>query len=249
MRWHDHACRLGTVVVNETPGANERSAALGECASYSHRARAAEWYFARFENLDAVCRRRRIHQCQLMRVFFEIAHSRIVNRGCGRSSLGRSSCSKHGSSELSAGYPLGKARRSPARVGAMSRSAVNRRAMVRAIWVTSLVLVVLYGGRVAWQMMMADEGDVPSSSSIPLPAGSTISSEEEACASGGCWIVVQVKPPAGQSPDDLATAMGATPQLRIPGNLFDPRTISVRAESNDQTLELRADYWSPGWEP
>lgn len=135
------------------------------------------------------------------------------------------------------------------RVGVMSSAAAKRRTVAWAVCVSALVVALLYGGRVAWLSMMATEGDIPASSSVPLPSGATIVSEERSCASGGCWAVLQVEPPDGQSAEDLATTLGATPQLQIAGNLFDPRTINVWGEPNGRMLELRVDYFSQRWVP
>ena len=69
------------------------------------------------------------------------------------------------------------------------------------------------------------------------------------CASGGCWVTLSVRPPDGQTPEDLAADTGATPQLELPGNLFDPRSIRVWGEPAAGTLSLRMDYWSEKYIP
>lgn len=119
------------------------------------------------------------------------------------------------------------------------------------IWicVAFVVLAVFYGVRVAWLSVMAGEGDVPATSSVALPSGTTIVSEEKSCGSGGCWTELQVEPPDGQSADELAESLGATPQLQIAGNFFDPRTISVTAEPKGPMLLLRLDYFSGTYVP
>jgi len=131
----------------------------------------------------------------------------------------------------------------------MSTSGVKRRAIARAVVGVVLVIALAYGVRVAWLFTAATEGDVPTSSAVPLPTGATFVSEEKACASGGCWMVLRVEPPEGQSADELAAALGATPQLQIAGNFLDPRTINVQAEPDGPVLELRIDYWSQKWVP
>lgn len=130
----------------------------------------------------------------------------------------------------------------------MSNSAAQRRIVVWGICVL-VILALLYGGRVAWLSIMATEGDVPSSDSVSLPNGATIVSEEKDCGSGGCWGVLQVEPSEGQTAEQLAIALGANPQLRIAGNFFDPRTISVWAEPHGRMLELRVNYWTGEWVP
>lgn len=58
-----------------------------------------------------------------------------------------------------------------------------------------------------------------------------------------------MRPVPGSSPQELAEEIGATPQLEIPGNLVDPRTIWVRAEPGGRFLTLQADYFSQTWVP
>ena len=131
----------------------------------------------------------------------------------------------------------------------MSTSAAKRRPIAWAVVGVVLAFALVYGVRVSWLFAMASEGDIPASSAVPLPSGATIVSEERDCASGGCWVVLRVEPPEGQSADDLATTLGATPQLQIAGNFLDPRTINVQADPVGGILELRVDYWSQKWVP
>lgn len=90
---------------------------------------------------------------------------------------------------------------------------------------------------------------MPDFSRLALPLGAEVVTESQGCASGGCWIDLVVRPPDGQSPEDLANELGATPQLQLPGNLLDPRTVSVWAEPDADSLKLRADYWSQRYVP
>ncbi|MGY5766043.1 hypothetical protein ACXET9_12675 [Brachybacterium sp. DNPG3] len=108
-----------------------------------------------------------------------------------------------------------------------------------------ILAAVLYGGRVLWLLAMATEGDVPSIAAVGLPAGTEVLGQTTECASGGCWVEATVSPPDGMTPEELAAEIGATPQARIPGNLLDPRTVSVHAEPRTRTLMLRLDYFSP----
>lgn len=127
---------------------------------------------------------------------------------------------------------------------------VTRRRMVRTILLTvAVVLVLFYAGRVAWLFMMADEGDVPPVSVVQLPAGAEVLSESVGCGSGGCTLNLTVRPPVGHSADDLAAEMGATPQLLVSGNLWDPRTVSVFARPAGGILNLNLDYTSTEWVP
>ena len=128
--------------------------------------------------------------------------------------------------------------------------AAKRRRGVWAVSVTTVVLLVLfYGGRVAWLSMMATEGDVPPASAVPIPEGAEILGDSVGCASGGCSVTLTVRPAYGQSPEDLAEEMGATPQLSVPGTLWDPRTVRVSAWPAGSVLNLVVDYWSTEFIP
>jgi hypothetical protein len=110
------------------------------------------------------------------------------------------------------------------------------------------MLLLLYGGHVALLFVGATEGDIPSASSIGLPAGTDIQAETKECSSGGCWALFTVRPPEELSPDDLAVHLGVTPKASIPGNLLDPRTIWLsRGPTQGDQLVIRADYWSSPW--
>lgn len=126
---------------------------------------------------------------------------------------------------------------------------VVTRRTVRIVILVVVVLALFYAARAAWLFAGATEGDVPAVSAVPLPAGTEILSESRDCASGGCWVMIEVRPPSGQSPKDLAADMGATPQLEVTGNVIDPRTIWVWAEPGNSVLTLQADYFSQKWAP
>lgn len=128
-------------------------------------------------------------------------------------------------------------------------TATARRKTWTAVLLIVTVLALLYGARVIWLFMGATEGDIPAASALPLPAGTEVLTETHDCGSGGCWAVYSIRPPAGQSPEELADAMGASPQMAIRGHIVDPRTIWVWAEPGDDELTLRADYFSQTWTP
>lgn len=128
-------------------------------------------------------------------------------------------------------------------------TARSRRTLWTVVVVVIGVLALVYAGRLGWLSMMATEGDTPPASALPLPAGAEILGESSDCASGGCWTVFTVRPPAGQSPEALAEEIGATPQLEIPGDFLDPRIIWVSAKPAGGVLLLTADYWSQEWVP
>lgn len=125
----------------------------------------------------------------------------------------------------------------------------KRRTTVVVVSAVVVALVLVYLVRVLWLFMVATEGDVPDASAIPLPAGAQIVNEERDCASGGCWVSVDVRPPDGQSPKELAAEIGATPQLELPGNVLDPRSVWLSAQPGDGILTIRADYWSSKYVP
>lgn len=127
---------------------------------------------------------------------------------------------------------------------------VRRRRVTWTILITvAVALALFYAGRVAWLFVMEDEGDVPPVSVVPLPAGAEVLGETVGCGSGGCTLNLTVRPPAGQSADELAAEIRATPQLMVPGNLWDPRTVSVFARPAVGILNLNLDFSSAQWVP
>lgn len=136
-----------------------------------------------------------------------------------------------------------------AHVSRTVRATKTRRTLWTLIVVTLVVLAMLYAGRLFWLNMMATEGDVPPASALPLPEGAEILGESTGCGSGGCSATFTIRPPAGQTPEALAEEMGAIPQLAIPGNFFDPRTVWVSARPAGSVLNLVVDYWSSEWVP
>ncbi len=76
------------------------------------------------------------------------------------------------------------------------------------VLVVAAAAVLFIGLRAALLFAGATEGDVPTSSSIPLPAGSRVVDEDEQCASGGCWSLVSVQPPSGDEPDRTVDDVG-----------------------------------------
>lgn len=117
----------------------------------------------------------------------------------------------------------------------------------RLIAVTLVGVAIVAVGYLTWVFLLSigtTEGDVPDRSRIDLPAGAEVIGEDRGCASGGCWLTLTVRPPAGQSALELAEEIGATPQLELPGTVLDPRTVRVWAEPSGGTLSLRADFWS-----
>lgn len=130
----------------------------------------------------------------------------------------------------------------------MTLTRIRRRWLLTVV-IAACVLILFYVARVLWLYAGATEGDVPASSSIPLPDGSQVVNVSTDCASGGCWSIFDVRPPEDMTPKDLALQLGTDPQARISGNLLDPRTIWLRAEQKGDLLSIRADYWSSEWVP
>ena len=126
----------------------------------------------------------------------------------------------------------------------MTGATRRRRRTLIAVLVVVAVVAALYLLRLGALAVFATEGDVPAVSAIPLPEGSTVVDRREECGSGGCWILVSVLPPTGTTPMELADGLGATPQARIPGTPWDPRTVSLRAEVQGELLVIQADLWS-----
>lgn len=105
------------------------------------------------------------------------------------------------------------------------------------------VAACLWGSAFVYLFALGDEGSVPPKSRIPaIPAGASVVAEGKECASGGCWWQVTVKPAAGQSPQDLAAAMGLTDEQKRSPTLFDPGSVYVGAEPRDDTLVIHVGY-------
>ncbi|MEV8171588.1 hypothetical protein [Microbacterium sp. NPDC077486] len=133
--------------------------------------------------------------------------------------------------------------------GPQEKGASRRRRIRTSLIVAVALLIVFYVARLGWLFMMADEGPTPPLSAVPLPAGTQVVSESKHCGSGGCSVTFTVRPPDGMTPEQLAEEMGATPQLSVPGDLWDPRTVWVSARPSAGALKLVADYTSGEYVP
>ena len=131
----------------------------------------------------------------------------------------------------------------------MSDTRSRKRLYLIGALVIVAVLAVLYAARVALLLIGAGEGDAPSVSSVPLPAGSEVTQVSTECGSGGCSTLISVRPPDGTTPEDLKSELGTTPQSRIPGSFWDPRTISLTSKREGPYLLIRANYFSPEYVP
>ncbi|MFI1991830.1 hypothetical protein [Actinoplanes sp. NPDC020271] len=123
----------------------------------------------------------------------------------------------------------------------MVRSRRTRNVVVGLISV-SAVAACLWG-TVFLYIRTLGEGSLPPDSRIPaVPAGATVVSKEQACGSGGCWWQLTVEPPAGQSPEELARAMGlAESQTKSP-TLFDPGSVYIVTRVRDDRLIMNVGY-------
>lgn len=112
-----------------------------------------------------------------------------------------------------------------------------------AVSVTLGLLSCLWGVSFLWLQLSKTEGAVPPTSRMPqVPSGATVADEGTECASGGCWRTITLVPAAGQSPEDLARAMGLSEELRLPPTLFDPASVSVGADPREGTLIVHVGY-------
>ncbi|GIE31036.1 hypothetical protein Ait01nite_040810 [Actinoplanes italicus] len=96
----------------------------------------------------------------------------------------------------------------------------------------------------AWLWLTGDEGALPPTWRMPdLPAGAEIVDDEDmACGSGGCTRLVKVRPPDGQSPEDLAGAMGVDRSQVLSPALFDPAEVYLAAEPDGSYLIVHLQY-------
>jgi hypothetical protein len=92
--------------------------------------------------------------------------------------------------------------------------------------------------------MGSEEGDIPSASSMRFPHGTATLSAEKGCGSGGCWSVFTVRPAASSSAAELENYLATTYDGRVPGSLFDPRTINFMTAVAGRDVVVTASYWA-----
>jgi hypothetical protein len=127
-------------------------------------------------------------------------------------------------------------------VSAIAIRSKRQRTVIAVSTAIGLLLVIPYLIWCAWLSLGATEGDVPSVSSLALPAGSAISTDMS-CGSGGCWSIFTVTPGAGSSPGELTNYLETTFDGRVPGSFWDPRTINLKAEVDGNSVVVTASYW------
>ncbi|UOQ87800.1 hypothetical protein MUN74_10845 [Agromyces endophyticus] len=128
-----------------------------------------------------------------------------------------------------------------------------RRTTIRIVVAAVAVVIVgtwlLY---VAVSHLFVTEGSVPPASfGTELPAGATVRSSEKDCASGGCWLVVNIDPPEGRSARQLAADMGIeeerctlSPTLNLLSVCVTPM-FGPAQDSPNAPLLVHLRYWSP----
>ena len=126
-----------------------------------------------------------------------------------------------------------------------SRTASRRRAKYTVVAVSAILGLLAFFWALWFLALLAfgDEGALPPKERIPrVPAGARIVGESEQCGSGGCWWQVTVAPAAGQSPEDLARAMGLSEARHEPPTLLDPASVSLSAEPREDQLVIYVGY-------
>lgn len=119
----------------------------------------------------------------------------------------------------------------------------RRWAKYALVAVSAVLGLLLAMWALRFPLLALDEGALPPKSRIPhMPADATVLEETEACGSGGCWWLITVKPPAGQSPEELARDMGLSEKRREPATLLDPGAVYVGAEARGDELVIHVGY-------
>jgi hypothetical protein len=133
----------------------------------------------------------------------------------------------------------------PARphVPPLDRAQVFRRLRF-GIVLTVLIGSCLWGCGFGWLWLASDEGALPPTWRMPdLPDGAKMVDDEgRACGSGGCTKLIKVRPPAGQSPEDLAREMGVDKARLLSPALFDPAQVYLSAEPDGRYLIVSLTY-------
>ena len=125
------------------------------------------------------------------------------------------------------------------------RSALRIRTRYLLVAMPALVGLLAFGWGLWFLAVLAvgDEGALPPKERIPqVPSGASVVEEGQQCGSGGCWWQVTVTPPAGQSPEDLARAMGLSEERRESPTLLDPGSVYVSTETRHDQLIIHVGY-------
>ena len=126
-----------------------------------------------------------------------------------------------------------------------SRTVWRSRTNYTLIAVFAALALVTVGWTLWFLALLAfgDEGALPPSGRTPdVPTGARVIEESTQCGSGGCWRLVTVEPPAGQSPEDLARAMGLAEERSEPPTLLDPGFVNVGADPREGLLVIHIGY-------
>lgn len=118
--------------------------------------------------------------------------------------------------------------------------------------VAAAVLIAFWLMHVAVSHLFVTEGSAPPASFGPaIPEGATLLTSEKNCASGGCWMELNIDPPEGQSARQLAEDMGIESErctLSPTLNLLSVCVASELGPASDWTnsrLLVSLRYWSP----
>jgi len=116
---------------------------------------------------------------------------------------------------------------------------------------TTVLVSVLLGATLGvvywiWSAFIAffgSEGLVPPDWRLPdVPDGAQVQSASKECASGGCWRVIELRPPAGQSPGELAVEMGMGEPGEWGRHVFDPAPVWHDAVTHAEVLRVSFGY-------
>jgi hypothetical protein len=112
---------------------------------------------------------------------------------------------------------------------------------------TAVVLVILSGClwslSFAWILLFKSEGLLPPRWRIPeVPHGVAVLEDDKNCASGGCWWSLTLRPPAGQSPEDLKRQLGLEAAEELLPTLTDPGYVTRSAEVSKGDVVVRVSY-------
>jgi hypothetical protein len=105
--------------------------------------------------------------------------------------------------------------------------------MLAAAWTLWFLALLAFG----------NEGALPPKWRIPdVPAGATVVEQSRTCGSGGCWWQLILRPPPGQTPQDLARDMGLSREQHEWPALLDPGFVAAGAEARDDELVVHVGY-------
>jgi hypothetical protein len=115
----------------------------------------------------------------------------------------------------------------------LTRVAVCLVLLAGCLWSLSFVGIFLF----------KDEGLLPPKWRIPeVPPRVSVLADDKSCASGGCWWTLTLRPPAGQSPEDLKRQLGLETAQELLPTLTDPGYVTRSAEISKGDVIVRVRY-------